>query len=105
MRYVHPVFHVSMLEPHHESQIPLRHEPPPPPVEVDGELEYEIAEILDSKVDRRRRACKLLYEVRWLGYENTDEERSWLLATELSHARELVEDFHRRYPDKPGPEW
>jgi hypothetical protein len=56
-------------------------------------------------VDRRRRTCKLLYEVRWLGYENTDEERSWLLATELAHAQELVQDFHRRYPDKPGPDW
>ena len=102
LRSVHPVFHVSMLEPHTPSTIPNRTEPPPAPVEVEGDLEYEIAEILDTKIDKRRR-CKLLYYVRWLGYEGTDEETSWLPADELGHAADLVKEFHRRYPDKPGP--
>ena len=83
--------------------IPNRVQSPPPPVEVDGEPEYEISEILDSKVDRRRRNCKLLYLVRWSGYEGTDDETSWLLATELGHASELVHDFHLRYPGKLRP--
>ena len=99
---VHPVFHVSMLEPATPNEIPNRVQPPPPPVDVQGELEYEIAEVTDSKIDHRR-SCKLLYLVRWLGYENTDEEFSWLPATELEHAKELVSDFHSAYPDKPGP--
>ena len=103
MRAVHPVFHVSQLEPATPNSIPGRTQPPPPPVEVDGEPEYEISEILDSKIDRRRRSCQLLYLVRWAGYEGTDEETSWMLATELGHAQELVSDFHRTYPDKPGP--
>jgi len=51
MRAVHPVFHVSMLEPAASSSIPNRTEDPPPPVEVDSEIEYEIAEILDTKLD------------------------------------------------------
>ena len=102
MRAVHPVFHVSMLEPAPPSAIPHRTDDPPPPVEVDGDLEYEIAEILDTKIDKRRR-CKLLYLVRWAGYEGTDEDTSWLTADELSHARELVQDFHNAYPDKPKP--
>ena len=102
IRGVHPVFHVSMLEPATPNEIPNRVQSPPPPVDVQGELEYEIAEVLDSKIDRRR-SCKLLYLVRWLGYENTDEEFSWLPATELEHAKELTSDFHSAYPDKPGP--
>ena len=53
LRAVHPVFHVSMMEPAASSSIPNRTEEPPPPVEVDGEIEYEIAEILDTKLDRR----------------------------------------------------
>ena len=48
---VHPVFHVSQLEPATPNTIPNRSQPPPPPVEVDGEPEYEITEILDSKLD------------------------------------------------------
>ena len=103
MRAVHPVFHVSQLEPASSSSIPGQVPTPPPPVLVEGEPEFEISEILDSKVDRRRRLCKLLYLVRWSGYEGTDEETSWILASELGNASELVEEFHRAYPHKPGP--
>lgn len=102
MRAIHPVFHVSQLEPSIPNSIPNRTQPPPPPVVIDDELEYEIAEVLDSKIDNRRR-CKLLYLVKWSGYEGTDEENSWLPATELEHAQEIVDTFHSRYPQKPGP--
>ena len=33
----HPVFHVSELEPYHQSTIEGRYQPPPPPVEIEGE--------------------------------------------------------------------
>ena len=102
LRTVHPVYHISMLEPHSPSEIPNRIPSPPPPIEVEGELEYEISEIVDSKLDKRRK-CPLLYYVKWSGYENTDEEYSWLPATELDNAQEAISDFHSRYPDKPGP--
>jgi hypothetical protein len=91
-----------MLEPATPNTIPNRVQPPPPPVEIDGEPEFEISEILDSKIDKRR-LCKLLYLIRWAGYEGTDEETSWLPASELGHASEIVENFHKSYPDKPGP--
>ena len=63
MRAVHPVFHISMLESAVSNLIPNQHQTPPPPVIVDGKPEYKISEILDSKLDNRRRACKLLYLV------------------------------------------
>jgi hypothetical protein len=102
MHAIHPVFHVSMLEPSTPNDIPNRTQSPPPPVEISGEPEYEISEILDSKLDKRRR-CKLQYLVKWLGYEGTDEETSWITASELDHAAELVAEFHSAYPAKPGP--
>ena len=102
MRGKHPVFHVVELESATPNTIPNRVQSPPPPVEIDGEAEYEISEILDSKIDKRRRT-PLLYLVRWSGYEGTDEETSWLPADELSHAQELVDTFHRLYPTKPAP--
>ena len=95
-----PVFHVSQLELSTPNTIPNRIQPPPPPVEVDNDNEYEIAEILDSKLDQRRK-CKLLYLVQWAGYEGTDQEMDWLVATELTHASELVADFHSANPSKP----
>ena len=102
MRAIHPVFHVSMLEPSTPNPYPDRTPAPEPPIIIDDELEYEISEILDSKIDKRRR-CKLLYLVRWAGYEGTDEETSWLLASEFGHASEYISDFHHAYPGKPGP--
>jgi Chromo (CHRromatin Organisation MOdifier) domain len=103
LRAVHPVFHVSMLKPTTPNSIPNRVQSPPPPVKINGETEYEISEILDTKIDERRKPCNLLYLVCWAGYEGTDEEMSWVLATELSHLAELVTDFHSAYPAKPGP--
>jgi len=102
MHAIHPVYHVSMLDTAPSSNIPNRTEDPPPPVEIKGEVEYEIAEILDTKLDWCRR-CKLLYLVHWTSYEGTNEETSWLTAEELTHAQEPVDDFHKSYPDKPGP--
>ena len=88
-----------MLEPHMPSSIPNHTEPSPVSVEVEGKLKYEIAKILDTKVDKRRH-CKLLYLVKWLVYKETDEETSWLLVDKLGHVPDLV---HHRYPNRPGP--
>jgi len=94
MRAVHPVFHVSQLELAIPNTILDQIQPPPPPVKVDGELEFEITEILNSKVDCWCKSCKLLCLVCWSSYEGTDEETSWLFATELGNTMELLEDYH-----------
>jgi hypothetical protein len=90
-----------MLEPSVPNTIPECEQPPPPPVEVGRDAEFEVTEILDSKIDNRCHMCKLLYLVKWA--EGTDEETSWLLTMELGHAAEIVTDFHDAYPDKPRP--
>ena len=45
MKSVHPVFHVSQLEPAVPNVTPNRVQTPPPPVKVDGEPEYKISGI------------------------------------------------------------
>lgn len=91
---IHPVFHVSLLEPYKESTIPGRLQAPPPPTEIDGEEEFEVSEILDSRINRR----KLEYLVHWQGYEVS--ERTWEPAANLDNAPEMIKEFHRRYPTK-----
>ncbi len=103
LRAVHPVFHVSMLEPVYPNPIPDRIQPPPPPILVNNEPEFEISEILDSKINNCHCTCKLLYLVCWTGYKGTDEETLWILMSELGHASELMTDFHASYPAKPSP--
>jgi len=51
---IHPVFHVSLLEPFTESTIPSRTLEPPPIIEIDSIEEYEVEDILDSRIRRRR---------------------------------------------------
>ncbi len=56
---IHNVFHVSLFEPYHENPIPKRHREPPAPVKIEGQEEFEVQEVLDSKNIRG----KLLYLV------------------------------------------
>jgi len=48
---VHPVFHISMLEPTILNLIPNCVQPPPLPIIVNDEPGFEISEILDSNID------------------------------------------------------
>ena len=95
--HIHPVFHVSLLEPHVPNTLPGRVVEPPPPVQVDGFPEFEVHSILDSRFRRR----KLEYLVAWVGYD--ESERSWEPAANISHAQLAVNDFHRRFPSRPRP--
>jgi hypothetical protein len=47
---IHPIFHVSLLEPYHASTIPGKTQKPTPSIILNGEQEYEVEEILDSTI-------------------------------------------------------
>jgi len=102
MHSVHPVFHVSMLELATSNTFSERIQLASAPVIIDREPEYEISRIVNSKIDHWW-ACKLLYKVIWLGYEDTGDESEWISTSEFTHATDLVSDFHITYPAKPGP--
>ena len=60
--------------------------------------------ILDSRIRRR----KLEYLVQWMGYDSQgfggqSEATSWEAQDNVENTAELVEDFHQKHPDKPGP--
>ena len=61
---LHPVFHVSLLEPYTENKIPGRTQQPPLPTIIEQVPEYTVNKILDSKIQRGR----LKYYVDWEGY-------------------------------------
>jgi transposase InsO family protein len=95
MNKVHPVFPVIKLTLAVPDPIEGRRpKPPPPPVVVDGEMEWEVEEILDSRMFRNR----LQYLVKWRGYGR--EEASWEPRTNV-HAPQLVTKFHQEHPGAP----
>jgi len=73
MHSVHSVFHVSMHEPTMFNTFSERIQLAPASVIIDGEPEYEISWIVDFKINCQQ-ACKLLYKVIWLEYEDTGDE-------------------------------
>lgn len=94
---IHDVFHVSLLDPHVENKFASRTTPPPPPVIIDGETEFEVEEILDSRLYRNHGQ----YLVKWIGY--SDSDNTWEPYENLTNASEMISKFHAKYRNKPGP--
>uniref|UniRef100_A0A0D2YKU3 RNA-directed DNA polymerase n=1 Tax=Fusarium oxysporum (strain Fo5176) TaxID=660025 RepID=A0A0D2YKU3_FUSOF len=99
---IHPVFHTNLLKPAATDPLPGQNPDPPPPVEAEGVEEWEVEDIVDSRWDRRGRGGRprLKYTVKWAGYADPTE----VPADYVENAAEVVANFHRRYPDKPGPQ-
>jgi Chromo (CHRromatin Organisation MOdifier) domain len=92
MKRLHPVFNTVKLTPAPSDPIEGCHSLPPPPLEiVDGEKEWIVEEILDSKMIN----WKLRYLVKWEGFGM--KHNSWKPWDNV-HAHELVTDFHWRHP-------
>ena len=89
---IHPVFHVSLLKPVVPESFPDRIEPPPTPVEIEGELEFEVEAILGC----RKRGRQLQYLVKWKGYP--PEDNSWEPSKNL-HAPRIIRTFHQNHPE------
>jgi transposase InsO family protein len=91
---VHPVFHVSLLEPVRGDPMPGQQLPPPEPVIIDREPEYEVEDVIDSRIFRRR----LQYLIKWRGWNDL----TWEQATEVNKLK-AIDDFHAQHPNKPSP--
>ena len=100
MKDIHPVFHISLLEPAASNPLEGQQQPPPPPIIIDENPEWEVQEIVDSKLRKfgRSKKKKLFYLVHWKGYA----QPTWEPSENLQNSQEALEDFHSRYPSKPG---
>jgi hypothetical protein len=91
---VHPVFHVSLLELYRENG---RVQPPPPPIEMEDALEYEVESILEHRF-RGKKHPKAYYKVPWKGYGI--EHNSWEPESNVVNAPEILADYWKRQAEK-----
>ena len=91
---IHDVFHADLLTPYRETEFHGPNFTKPPPDLIDGEEEYEIEEVLQSR--KHGRGHKVQYLVKWKGYPNS--ENQWVDWDDL-HAEEALADFRRKNPD------
>jgi len=95
---LHPVFHISLLEPTASTKpIPGHQQPPPPPVIIREQQEWEVEKILDS----RRNRNQIQYRVKWTGFH--DRDRTWYPARNFENSPDTIQRFHEEYPEKPAP--
>jgi hypothetical protein len=94
---IHDVFHTSLLRPAADptTALPGQINEPQPPVEVDGQNEYLIERILDS----RYRYKKYEFLVKWTGYNDPTWE-----PYEFVKDVAALDEYLARYPDRPHPE-
>ena len=85
---IHPVFHVSLLEPAPDAAYPDQNAEAQP-ILVEEQVEYEVDQILDARGKGKHKK----YLVHWT---NTDEsENSWEPAVNLTNCKELLKQFHQ----------
>ena len=91
---IHPVFHVDLLTPYKETAFHGTNYTRPPPDLINDEEEYEVEQILDSRVRGRKRQVQ--YLVKWVRYPDSDNQ--WLDADRLT-ADEAIREFKQRRPE------
>ena len=88
---IHNVFHVSLLKPYKAGSFV----PPPLPVEIQGELEFEVEKIIahrEKKVGTKSKPIiKKEYFIKWTGYG--PEHCTWEPESHLANAAECIRDY------------
>jgi hypothetical protein len=91
---VHPVFHVELVRPAASDPFPSQivDDSHPPPILIDGELEYEVEEIIDVRRKRIGRGYRDEALVKWTGWA----EQTWQRLDEVRDCSAL-DAFESRY--------
>jgi hypothetical protein len=91
---IHPVFHIDLLTPYKETTMHGPNFTRPTPELIDGEEEYSVEKILDSRWFGRRR--QLQYLVKWEGYPDADN--MWVDKDDV-FADDKVREFKNSNPE------
>ena len=92
---MYPVFNVVKLSATPDDLIPERKpQAPLPPIVVDGELEWEVEEVLDSRWHWRR----FQFLIKWKGFSR--EHNSWEVASNVK-VLDFVAEYYRKHPAAP----
>ena len=95
---IHPVFHANLLTPYKETELHGENFTRPPPDLIEGEEEFEVERILQSRLYGRGR--KLQFLVQWKGFPMSDS--SWEPLENVRHSADLIADFYRQHPTADG---
>jgi len=95
---MHDVVNMELLKKYKEplEYFPQRKLKTPPPIEIEGYMEYEVESIMKHRMRNNRHE----YLVHWVGY--TSFEDLWEPLKNLGHCLEMLQDFHNQQRDTAG---
>jgi len=93
---IHNTFHISLLEPYHDDRFSSQRAQPPPPIMIEGEPEYELEQIINSRLQYG----KLQDQAKWTGYP-PEHDKVWYPHEDFENAGIAKQQFHQKYPRKP----
>ena len=88
---IHNTFHISLLELYHDDKFSSQQAPPPPPIIIEGEAEYELEQIIDSRLHYG----KLQYRAKWTGYP-PEHDKVWYPYEDFENAGIAKQQFHQQ---------
>jgi len=95
---IHNVFHVGLLK---KYRFGSNYIPPPIPLEIEGELEFEVDHIVthrEKKVcSRNKKITQMEYFVNWVGYGV--EHSTWEPEAHLKNAPECIIEYWRHHDE------
>jgi transposase InsO family protein len=96
---IHPTFHASLLSKDPNDPLPGQHQEPPPPVKVNDQDEWEVDDILASRLFGRGK--RLQFKIKWKGYPPDD---TWYNADggEFDGSQAIIDAFFTKFPDASG---
>ena len=93
----HMTFNEQYLKPFRKGTYPSQNAKPAPPAElINGEEEWEVEQIKDSRLHGRWK--KLQFLVQWKGYPGED---SWENIKNVQNAPKKIEEFYQANPSAP----
>ncbi len=90
---IHSTFHTSLLTSMTNDLLCDQIIPPSSSVMIEDNEEFELDDILDSRISRG----KLQYKVIWTEHSS---DSTWYPASNFTNAQETIEEFHRKYSTK-----
>jgi len=94
---INNTFHISLLELYHDDNLSSQRAQPPPPIIVEGEPEYELEQIIDSRLHYG----KLQYRAKWTGYP-PEHDKVLYPYKDFENPSIAKQQFHQKYPRKPA---
>jgi hypothetical protein len=94
---IHSIFHISLLRKNSQDFISNEIIFSSSSIIIDDEKEYDVKNIIDSRLIKRVLNKRLQYKIRWVEHSSN---RKWYSIENFDNAKEIVIDYHQRYFDK-----